>query len=61
MNWRVPFVASALLFSIVGCALAPNAAAVPDDAMLLSNQTPNPRGMGDPNAPVKMHEYTDYQ
>ncbi len=61
MNWRIPLIASALLFGLASCGLSPQASTISSDAVLLSNQTPNPRGMGDPNAPVKMSEYTDYQ
>ncbi|MEY3990063.1 MAG: hypothetical protein RI985_1144 [Chloroflexota bacterium] len=61
MNWRTSLIATIVFVSITGCSLTPTSQAVPADAQLLSNQTPNPRGLGDPNAPVKMSEYTDYQ
>jgi protein-disulfide isomerase len=49
------------LVSITGCSITPQSSSVTTDAQLLSDQTPNPRGIGDPNAPVKISEYTDYQ
>jgi protein-disulfide isomerase len=61
MNWRAALIATITFVSITGCSLTPASQAVPADAPLLSNQTPNPRGLGDPNAPVKISEYTDYQ
>lgn len=61
MNWRTPFVATLLVFTMASCTISPQNNAVSSDAPLLSDQTPNPRGIGDPNAPVKISEYTDYQ
>jgi protein-disulfide isomerase len=61
MNWRTSLLATILFVNITGCSLTPQANVAPTDAQLLSNQTPNPRGIGDPNAPVKISEYTDYQ
>jgi len=55
----------ALLIILVGmsaCGLAPNAT-IPlgEPVVLLSEQVPNPRAFGDPNAPVKISEFTDFQ
>jgi protein-disulfide isomerase len=61
MNWRTALIATIVFVSITGCSMTPASQAVSTDAVLLSNQTPNPRGLGDPNAPVKISEYTDYQ
>jgi protein-disulfide isomerase len=61
MNWRASLIATIVFVSITGCSLTPQSSTVPTDAQLLSDQTPNPRGIGDPNAPVKISEYTDYQ
>jgi protein-disulfide isomerase len=61
MSWRTSLLAAIVFVSITGCSLTPQANMVSTDAQLLSNQTPNPRGLGDPNAPVKISEYTDYQ
>lgn len=32
-----------------------------DGQPLLSDQNPNPRGLGDPRAPIVVIEYSDYQ
>jgi hypothetical protein len=36
-------------------------AAQPNTVPLLSDQVPNPRAQGDPNAPIVVIEYGDYQ
>lgn len=61
MNWRTSLIATIVFVSITGCSITPQSGSVNTDAQLLSDQTPNPRGIGDPNAPVKISEYTDYQ
>lgn len=61
MNWRISLIATVIFVSITGCSMTPQSDSVPADAQLLSTQSPNPRGLGDPNAPVKISEYTDYQ
>lgn len=44
------------------CGLAPGATAPVGDAdVLLSTRVPNPRAFGDPNAPVKISEFSDFQ
>ena len=61
MNWRTPLLATLLALSVTSCSLLPQSNTVSEDAQLLTNQVPSPRGLGDPNAPVKISEYTDYQ
>lgn len=61
MNWRISLITTIIFVSITGCSMTPQSDSVPADAQLLSAQSPNPRGLGDPNAPVKISEYTDYQ
>ena len=51
-----------LLLLSSACGLAPNATApLSDTVTLLSEQVPNPRAFGDPNAPVKITEFSDFQ
>jgi hypothetical protein len=61
MIWQTALITTTLLVSLTACTLVPSTNSVPADTTLLTNQTPNPRGLGDPNAPVKIQEYTDYQ
>lgn len=47
---------------ISACGLAPGASdPVSDSRVLLSARVPNPRAFGDPNAPVKITEFSDFQ
>lgn len=51
-----------ILMGISACGLAPNATVPLGESVdLLSAQVPNPRAFGDPNAPVKISEFTDFQ
>ena len=59
--WRM-FAMTTLLLLSSACGLAPNASApLSDTVTLLSDQVPNPRAFGDPNAPVKITEFSDFQ
>ena len=57
------------LLVMASCGLAPSTSSVSttssstDSAAngLLNTQGANPRALGDPNAPVKMYEFSDYQ
>lgn len=61
MSWQTALITTTLLIGLTACTLVPSTDSAPADTALLTNQTPNPRGLGDPNAPVKISEYTDYQ
>ena len=50
-----------MLMGISACGLAPNATIPLGEPALLTEQIPNPRAFGDPNAPVKISEFTDFQ
>ncbi len=58
----LPILAAAVLLSLAACGFAPGSTATtPNDTSLLSERTPNPRMIGDANAPVKIIEFSDYQ
>jgi hypothetical protein len=62
MQRFLPFWLGLLLLSLVACGFAPGSGSViPSDTSLLSSRTPNPRMIGDANAPVKIIEFSDYQ
>ncbi len=54
---------------VAGCSLAPTTSSAPtvadatdaSAAGMLDQSGTNPRALGDPNAPIKMYEFSDYQ
>jgi hypothetical protein len=58
------FFTMAVLLTLTACGLAPSTpvtTAPSDPGTLLSERVPNPRAFGDPNAPIVMREFSDYQ